>query len=65
MGVAMRAIKLDPARLLGFKIVSSEDQDVLLTSGVLNSAKIGDKGWPSIQNDMADVSTTADEAARR
>jgi hypothetical protein len=41
----MRAIKLDPAKLLGFKIVGSDDQRTLLTSGVLNSAKIGDKGW--------------------
>jgi hypothetical protein len=41
----MRAIKLDPAKLLGFKIVGSDDQKVLLTSGVLHSAKIGDKGW--------------------
>jgi len=41
----MRAIKLDPAKLLGFKIVGSDDQTTLLTSGVLNSAKIGDKGW--------------------
>lgn len=60
----MRAIKLDPAKLLGFKIVSSEDQDVLLTCGVLHSAKIGDKGWPSVQSDLPDGSATADETAR-
>ena len=41
----MRVLKLDPAKLLGFKIVGSDDQKALLTSGVLNSAKIGDKGW--------------------
>lgn len=54
----MRAIKLDPAKLMGFKIVGSDDQKALLTSGVLNSAKIGDKGWGSI-----DAESTANKKA--
>ena len=51
----MRAIKLDPARLMGFKIVGSDDQKALLTSGVLNSAKIGDKGWGTIDAESPDA----------
>ena len=49
----MRAIKLDPAMLLGFKIIGSDDQKALLNSGVLHSAKIGDKGWGNIDADLA------------
>jgi len=51
----MRAIKLDPAKLMGFKIVGSDDQKALLTSGVLNSAKIGDKGWGTIDAESSDA----------
>jgi hypothetical protein len=60
----MRAIKLDPAMLLGFKIVGSDDQNALLTCGVLNSAKIGDKGWPSIGSDSMDIAEIPREAAQ-
>lgn len=59
----MRALKLDPAMLLGFKIVGSDDQKALLTSGVLNSAKIGDKGWLTIDAESSEAKR-ADEAAR-
>ena len=51
----MRAIKLDPAMLMGFRIVGSDDQKALLTSGVLNSAKIGDKGWGTIDAESAEI----------
>lgn len=51
----MRAIKLDPAMLLGFKIVGSDDQKALLTSGVLHSAKIGDKGWGIIDSESPET----------
>lgn len=51
----MRAIKLNPAMLLGFKIVGSDDQKALLTSGVLNSAKIGDKGWGVFDDELPEA----------
>jgi hypothetical protein len=60
----MRAIKLDPAMLLGFRIVGSEDQERLLTSGVLNSPKIGDKLWPSVRDDLPEVATASDAISR-
>ena len=60
----MRGIKLDPAMLLGFKIVGSDDQKVLLTSGVLNSAKIGDKGWGASTIEESPDAESARETAR-
>lgn len=62
MGEPMRAIKLDPAKLLGFKIVGSDDQKTLLTSGVLNSAKIGDKGWGVTVAALPQTEQTGDTA---
>jgi hypothetical protein len=58
----MRAIKLDPAMLLGFKIVGSDDQKALLTSGILHSAKIGDKGWGGIDAEMPGTESAAETA---
>jgi hypothetical protein len=60
----MRAVKLDPAMLLGFRIVSSQDQEALLTSGVLNSPKIGDKLWPTVRDDLPEVAAASDAASR-
>jgi hypothetical protein len=60
----MRPIKLDPAMLMGFKIVGSDDQKALLTSGVLNSAKIGDKGWGITIDAESRESERAGETAR-
>jgi hypothetical protein len=63
MGEPMRAIKLDPTMLMGFKIVGSDDQRALLTSGVLHSAKIGDKGWGAIDAESPETQR-AHETAR-
>jgi len=44
----MTAIKLDPGKLLGFKIIAGGESTMRLTS-----PKIGDKGAPSMGQDAA------------
>jgi hypothetical protein len=62
MGEPMRAIKLDPTMLMGFKIVGSDDQKALLSSGVLNSAKIGDKGWGALVDESPEAERVREPA---
>jgi len=54
MGNDMSGIKIDPRKLLGFKIIATDASTIKLSS-----PKIGDKGCPVVE--AAPVAATASE----